>query len=330
MKTHMSFRLLQSSFAIALSTISLVGSASATQGGTSTATFLRIGQGARAEGMGGAFTAVADDAHAVYWNPAGLAQITRRQLGLSHLQHIEKVTSQHGSFVLPVNKLNGSLGVQTTFVDMGTIDRRDATGALVGGDNKVSAYSGTVAWGQAFGDRLALGVGAKLFGQDLAGETGSGFAADLGALFFIVPNRFAIGLSALNLGPQIKTGTQNEDIPQTLTVGGAYYPMEQLTIALDLAKERDTDAALHLGGEYLFQGRFVVRAGFQDTQEAGGGLSAGAGFIWRPKQEGSNDFFGKQDGKTAPPDGLDIRFDYAYVDLGDFDETHRVGVHLSF
>jgi hypothetical protein len=58
----------------------VTGVSFADQEGTTTATFLRMGQGARSEGMGGAFTAVADDAYATYWNPAGLAQITRQEL----------------------------------------------------------------------------------------------------------------------------------------------------------------------------------------------------------------------------------------------------------
>lgn len=44
---------------------------------------LGMGIGARAMSMGGAFTAVADDASAVFWNPAGLAQLTDNQIFLS-------------------------------------------------------------------------------------------------------------------------------------------------------------------------------------------------------------------------------------------------------
>ena len=44
---------------------------------------LGMGIGARAMSMAGAFTAVADDASAVFWNPAGLAQLTDNQIFLS-------------------------------------------------------------------------------------------------------------------------------------------------------------------------------------------------------------------------------------------------------
>ena len=46
-----------------------------------------IGFSARAIGMGGAYTAIAEDYSAIYWNPAGLAQVRKTELwlGLSHL-----------------------------------------------------------------------------------------------------------------------------------------------------------------------------------------------------------------------------------------------------
>jgi hypothetical protein len=140
----------------------------------------------------------------------------------------------------------------------------------------------------------------------------------------------ALGVSALNLGGQIKTGTLNENLPLTYTGGIAFYVVpDKLTLAADAEKPRDTDVILHLGTEYVFQGRYLLRAGYQDTKEAKGGLSAGLGYIWRPRSESSNDFFGKQDTKVKN-DGVDIRIDYAFVDMGDLDGTHRLGLHLSF
>src|SRR5262245_19441889 len=49
-----------------------------------TGAFLGGGAGARALGMGNAYTAVADDASAIYWNPAGLASMHHDEVQLSH------------------------------------------------------------------------------------------------------------------------------------------------------------------------------------------------------------------------------------------------------
>ncbi len=46
--------------------------------------YLRMGVGARALGMGGAFVAVSDDATASYWNPAGLAKLKKNQASFMH------------------------------------------------------------------------------------------------------------------------------------------------------------------------------------------------------------------------------------------------------
>ena len=44
------------------------------QSGGDSGSFLRLGIGIRALSMGGAFTSLADDAAAVYWNPAGMGK----------------------------------------------------------------------------------------------------------------------------------------------------------------------------------------------------------------------------------------------------------------
>ena len=54
--------------------------------GTAMFQFLKIGVGGRAVGMGGSFVAVANDASALYWNPAGIVQIGSNELILSHVE----------------------------------------------------------------------------------------------------------------------------------------------------------------------------------------------------------------------------------------------------
>jgi len=53
--------------------------------GTSAGTFLKIGVGARPVGMGEAFVAVANDPSTIYWNPAGLAGLQRKEVTASHV-----------------------------------------------------------------------------------------------------------------------------------------------------------------------------------------------------------------------------------------------------
>ncbi len=46
--------------------------------------FMMIGAGVRALGMGGAFSSIADDGSAMYWNPAGISQIKKPEISAMH------------------------------------------------------------------------------------------------------------------------------------------------------------------------------------------------------------------------------------------------------
>ena len=69
--------------------------------------FMALGAGARALGMGGAFGAVADDASAVYWNPAGIAGIEKRQALAMHAEQFgDLVNYNFGSYVQPTHLID--------------------------------------------------------------------------------------------------------------------------------------------------------------------------------------------------------------------------------
>jgi hypothetical protein len=67
--------------------------------------FMMDGGGARALGMGSAFVAVADDASATFWNPAGLAGQSRRQLLVMHSERFGDLVDR--DFVSYVHPLRG-------------------------------------------------------------------------------------------------------------------------------------------------------------------------------------------------------------------------------
>src|SRR5258705_13679669 len=80
--------------------------------GTSSGSFLRIGVGARATGLGESFVAVANDPSAIYWNPAGLASLQHSELLLSHIEWPAEIRYEHAAWALPVRRLGGSLAFQ--------------------------------------------------------------------------------------------------------------------------------------------------------------------------------------------------------------------------
>src|SRR5579864_5665137 len=68
--------------------------------GTTTANFLKLGVGARAEAMGEAYTAVADDATALHWNPAGITRVAPDggSIAFMHAPYIESTYYDYGGF----------------------------------------------------------------------------------------------------------------------------------------------------------------------------------------------------------------------------------------
>src|SRR5258708_19275627 len=79
--------------------------------GSTTGELLKIPLGARAIGMGEAFTALADDSSALYWNPAGLSLMNQKEATFMHSSLIEGIHYEHLAFVAPTDgyALGGNL-----------------------------------------------------------------------------------------------------------------------------------------------------------------------------------------------------------------------------
>lgn len=71
--------------------------------GTTSVNFLKLGVGARAVSMGEAFASVADDVYAVYWNPAGLVQLERKEVSFTHMEYLESIRYEWLAAAYPIS-----------------------------------------------------------------------------------------------------------------------------------------------------------------------------------------------------------------------------------
>src|SRR5580698_10356005 len=94
--------------------------------GTTAAEVLNVGVGARAIGMGEAYTAQADDVSSLYWNPAGLALMPERQASFMYDQGYKGLNYSNGAIGIPLE--NGALGASLSYLGFGPIAGYDTNG----------------------------------------------------------------------------------------------------------------------------------------------------------------------------------------------------------
>ena len=218
--------------------------------------FLLISPGARASGMGEAFVALADDATAVYWNPAGLAFQTGNEITIMHMQWLPQLVSDMYYEFLAYRRhfesLGGTLGANVTFLNLGEQVHTGEQGPEPLGTFHSWDLAVTLCYATKLNENLGLGVGMRYIRSNLApmgaGEekgrgVGSAFAVDLGVLYkFPFLRGFSFGLNLQNLGPKITyiDAAQADPLPTNLKIGIAFRLLNteynRLTLAADTNK----------------------------------------------------------------------------------------------
>ncbi|MEZ7893250.1 MAG: PorV/PorQ family protein [Candidatus Wallbacteria bacterium] len=269
--------------------------------------FLKQGIGARQLGMGNTGTAVADDASAVFFNPAGLAYLKNFELTSMHSEVKDyELKLDYMNLVIPV--IHGRvLAVSGAILKTDQIPiTKDIIPNIVNyAEDKEQVAM--VSYGHRISNHAAFGLTVKDIRQTLYNREAKGNEADFGLLY--KPSKaISFGLNIQDALPsEIKWDTGvSDDIPYTIR-GGIAVRMHDwgslLTLDVDKVKERDIK--YNGGWEYQFNETLIGRVGINDgSGTAGFSLVRGG---WR--------------------------FDYAYMkgDLGDmqrFSGTARFGSYL--
>lgn len=227
--------------------------------------FLSWGAGARSLGMGKAFVSIADDASATYWNPAGLAQIDRKEITALHAILWADTMYDFISYVHPITGI-GTVGGSITRLYSGKFDGRD--------ENNISTHEfsdSQTALGASYGkqivDVLALGASIKYVTHNLDDHKNGNFTIDIGAMYKSpMVEHLQVGLNLRNL-IGMRTGADTEDkLPLTLRFGFNYKLLrDKLALVIDLEKSR-APLSYHFGTEYWAFQYLAVRFGI-DPEE---------------------------------------------------------------
>lgn len=234
------------------------------------APYLRMGAGARSIGMGGASTAVANDATSVILNPAGLPNVT----DLSFTLYTSKMSyDRKHNFIGIAKKLDtaGTLGLAWINAGVSDIPYYDA-----GGNEDIekrfnlSKNAIVASYGYATED-VSFGGGFKILLEsfDLEGAEGNtGFGGiDLGVLAYSFEKTVSYGVAIKNLGGKIGEGK----VPMTIDVGVAFKFLQkhEATLAFDVEHQLldipESTTSVRLGAEYWLGDVLAFRAGGQHS-----------------------------------------------------------------
>jgi hypothetical protein len=307
--------------------------------GTSGAQFLKLDVDARVVGLGGANVAVSRGAMALYYNPAGIANLDENSVAFSYTDWIADIKYNYFAYARPLPAF-GIAGVHVAVLTMDdmertTLEEPDGTGEMFGANSWVVGVSNA----HQLTDRFSLGVTAKYIREQISELSSGSFAVDVGTIYYTGFRTLRIAMCTRNFGTDSKYGgtelettydqddnpstapveirlnTESHPLPLTFRLGVAYdfefNEDSKLLAALDGYNTRDRGQQGSVGFEYSWQDRLAVRAGYKlRTDEEG--IALGGGYDFEIPQFGT------------------VGIHYAWADLGRLESAHRFSLVMNF
>jgi hypothetical protein len=283
-------------------------------GGGAPGEFLNYAIAPRSLGMGKAFTAIADDVQACYFNPAGLFQLNAQEVMLAHSQ-LYGARLEYVGFALPTREA-GTFGVSLINYGSEGIDSRSPENQRY--ETYFYAENAFIA-AYAYNPWQFLGFGGnlKLITKNVSLYSGVGVGADVSALVKL-PRPFSFGLVLQNLiQPVLTLQDVPEYYPRNLRAGAAVRLLDDRVrvdadlVVTDFSNSSRRSVLPHGGIEFeVLPDMLIPRVGL-DANEIGIGL--GVHKTW---------------GKMAL--GADYAFLLHYQSGYTLAPTHKVGVFLTF
>ncbi len=293
--------------------------------GISAAQFLKIGVGGRAASLGDAFIAIANDASALYWNPAGLVQFNQNQVLFSHNKWVVDINHD---FLGGVYHLNETDAIGLSIISLSMQDMKVTTEFAPFGTGEYFSFGDlafSVSYARKMTDQFSFGGSIRYIEETLDKLKMRGIMVDLGTYYWtgLGSSRFAVTVT--NFGNQLapdgevvlvgkreKSEWQSFSPPTVFRIGFALEPIEteehKLTTSIQLNHPNDNSENFAIGVEYTWQQMLYLRGGYKfnvDEQNVSFGM-----------------------GVKLPISFAEFNFDYAFSNFSRLGSAHRFSIIL--
>ena len=284
--------------------------------GTYSAQFLKIGCSARAAGMGNAFTASANDATSIYWNPAGMVELTRTEVTLNSTTWPADIDIYFAGAVFSTPYFPGTFGISARALTMDPQEER--TIYIPQGTNRYFD-AGDMSFGLSYAmfltDRFSAGITAHFIHMGLADKSVETMAFDFGLVYRIGIQGMKLGMMIQSLGGEVNYDDRSSKLPTLFKVGlsvDAYRRgAHALLAAGEFSHPSDNAERMNVGMEYNYNRFFFMRGGYNINYDTAG-AAWGVGFRMDTSQTS------------------DIGLDYAWEDMGYLGSAHRITLNFSY
>jgi hypothetical protein len=306
--------------------------------GTSGFQFLKVPVDPRGAALSGTVAATADDASALFWNPA-LSARGGTQVGLATASYVADVALHYAAAFTEIDTPIGptTVGLSLQVLDSGEMDLTTELSGPEGTGQTFSlidvAVGLTVA--QSLTDLFSYGVTGKYVRESTIDYSAQAGLLDLGVAYRVGDTGVRLGVSIRNFGFAISPGGEvtritlddgtivEEDFakidPQTtFLIGVSYEPLRafgmaggphDLTLSGQLTNPNDNAERFNFGAEYVWNETLALRAGYEFGLEEASAPSFGAGVI-------------------VPGLGPQLRVDYGFNRFDRLGNIHRIGLNL--
>lgn len=226
--------------------------------------FLKIDTGNRAIAMGGAYAGVSRDIISIYYNPAGISELNKKEVYFMYRKWL--FNTDYGSLSYAQNfKKIGSMGISVIYYQLPEVPEVDSlgydTGSILSGNNYALIF--TLAREVYAG--ILMGLNIKYLNERVFNSENKSIVLDLGLqkeIYTTPSDSIVLGAAIQNWNTKFNIDYSNP-VPLNIKTGMEYMAYKNFKLNFDINKQIDRDFRYNIGAEYKFFNMILIRSGYK-------------------------------------------------------------------